>query len=124
MLAQAGVPVVDVGCNDEASCDYPKFAKDLCRRIQEGESSRGILVCGTGLGMSITANRFAGIRAALCTTEYHARMSRAHSDANVLCLGGRVTGTELAWEIVKVWLVTSFEEGRHKRRVDLIEHHD
>ncbi len=121
LLKQAGVPVVDVGCDDETSCDYPGFAQDLCRRILDGEASRGILICGTGLGMSVTANRFEGIRATLCTTEYHARMSRAHNNANVLCLGGRITGTDLAWEIVKVWLETPFEGGRHKRRIDMIE---
>jgi ribose 5-phosphate isomerase B len=120
-LEQAGVRVADVGCNDETSCDYPEFAQNLCRRILHGEAFRGIAICGTGLGMTIAANRFAGIRAALCTTEYHARMSRAHNDTNVLCLGGRVTGTELAWEIVKVWLETPFEGGRHKRRIDLID---
>jgi ribose 5-phosphate isomerase B len=120
-LEHAGVRVVDVGCNDETSCDYPEFAQELCNRILKGEASRGIAVCGTGLGMTIAANRFSGIRAALCTTEYHARMSRAHNDTNVLCLGGRVTGTELAWAIVQAWLKTPFEGGRHKRRVDLID---
>jgi len=121
VLHQEGVSVADVGCHSEASCDYPDFAQDLCARIQRGEASRGLLICGTGLGMSITANRMRGIRAALCTTEYHARMSRAHNDSNVLVLGGRITGTELARAILKTWLETPFEGERHKRRIDLIE---
>jgi ribose 5-phosphate isomerase B len=121
ILVAEGFQVQDVGCHSETSCDYPEFAGDLCRRIVNGDASRGILVCGTGLGMSIAANRFRGIRAALCTTEFHARMSRAHNDSNVLILGGRVTGSELAAAILRVWLETSFEGDRHKRRIDMIE---
>ena len=121
VLEGEGFSVVDVGCDNENSCDYPDFAQDLCKRILQGEASQGVLICGTGLGMSMTANRFRGIRAALCTTEYHARMSRAHNYANVLCLGGRVTGSELAAAILRTWLATSFEGGRHQRRVDLID---
>jgi ribose 5-phosphate isomerase B len=120
-LKQIGMSVVDVGCDSLESCDYPTFAQDLCRRIGLGESSRGILICGTGLGMCMAANRFKGIRAALCTTEYHARMSRAHNDANVLVLGGRVTGQDLALSILKTWLEIPFEAGRHQRRVDLLD---
>ncbi len=121
VLEREGFSVVDVGCDNENSCDYPDFAQDLCKRILQGEASQGVLICGTGLGMSMTANRFRGIRAALCTTEYHARMSRAHNYSNVLCLGGRVLGSELAAAILRTWLATSFEGGRHKRRVDLID---
>jgi len=122
-LARNGVRVIDVGCRDESSCDYPEMARRLCRRVLAGEASSGILICGTGLGMCMSANRFEGIRAALCTTEFHARMSRAHNDSNVLVLGGRVTGTELALSILRTWLETPFEGGRHQRRIDLIEQH-
>lgn len=121
VLTKDGLPVLDMGCGNETSCDYPEFARNLCKGILSGEASRGILVCGTGIGMSIAANRYQGIRAALCTTEFHARMSRAHNDANVLILGGRVTGTELARAILKAWLDTPFEGDRHQRRIDLIE---
>lgn len=120
-LTSKGLPVLDVGCQDETSCDYPVFAKELCEAILTGQASRGILVCGTGLGMSMAANRYRGIRAALCTTELHARMSRAHNDSNVLIMGGRVTGPELALSILSEWLNTPFEGARHQRRIDLIE---
>jgi ribose 5-phosphate isomerase B len=120
-LEKEGYPVIDVGCDAEISCDYPVFAEGLCSRIQSGEVSRGILICGTGLGMSMAANRFRGIRAALCTTEFHARMSRAHNDSNVLVIGGRVTGKELALAILKTWLETRFDGGRHQKRLDLFE---
>ncbi len=120
-LEKMGISVKDVGCDSEDSCDYPTFAQDLCRRIGQGEASRGILICGTGLGMCMAANRFPGIRAALCTTEYQARMSRAHNDSNVLVMGGRVTGQELALCILKAWLETPFESGRHQRRLNLID---
>jgi ribose 5-phosphate isomerase B len=121
VMEQDGVQVVDVGCSADISCDYPDYARLLCERIKSGEASRGVLICGTGLGMSIAANRFKGIRAALCTNEFQARMSRAHNDANVLIIGGRITGTELALSILRTWLETSFEGGRHQRRLDLIE---
>lgn len=102
------------------STDYPLFAKEVCLAVQKGEAQRGILICGTGIGMSITANKFKGIRAALCLNEYMARMSRKHNDANVLCLGDRILGDDLALAIVEVWLNTDFEGGRHERRVRLI----
>jgi ribose 5-phosphate isomerase B len=120
-LGERGVPVIDVGCASTESCDYPVFAHEMCQRITRGEASRGILICGTGLGMSMAANRHSGIRAALCTTEFHARMSRLHNDSNVLVLGGRVIGEELALSILRVWLETPFEGGRHQRRLDLLE---
>ncbi len=120
-MEQDGFQVVDVGCAADISCDYPDYARLLCERIQSGEVARGVLICGTGLGMSIAANRFKGIRAALCTSEYQARMSRAHNDANVLIIGGRVTGVEMALAILRAWLDTSFEGGRHQRRIDRIE---
>jgi ribose 5-phosphate isomerase B len=121
VMEQDGFQVVDVGCAADISCDYPDYARLLCERIQSGEASRGVLICGTGLGMSMAANRFRGIRAALCTSEYQARMSRAHNDANVLIIGGRVTGTEIALAILRTWMETSFEGGRHQRRLDRIE---
>jgi ribose 5-phosphate isomerase B len=121
VMEQDGLQVVDVGCAADISCDYPDYARLLCERIQSGEAPRGVLICGTGLGMSMAANRFRGIRAALCTSEYQARMSRAHNDANVLIIGGRVTGVEMAVSILRTWLETSFEGGRHQRRIDRIE---
>lgn len=121
VMEQDGLQVVDVGCAADISCDYPDYARLLCERIQSGEAPRGVLICGTGLGMSMAANRFRGIRAALCTSEYQARMSRAHNDANVLIIGGRVTGVEMALSILRTWLETSFEGGRHQRRIDRIE---
>jgi ribose 5-phosphate isomerase B len=121
VMEQDGLHVVDVGCAADISCDYPDYARLLCERIQSGEAARGVLICGTGLGMSMAANRFRGIRAALCTSEYQARMSRAHNDANVLIIGGRVTGVEMALSILRTWLETSFEGGRHQRRIDRIE---
>jgi ribose 5-phosphate isomerase B len=121
VMEQDGLQVVDVGCAADISCDYPDYARLLCERIQSGEAPRGVLICGTGLGMSMAANRFRGIRAALCTSEYQARMSRAHNDANVLIIGGRITGVEIALSILRTWLETSFEGGRHQRRIDRIE---
>jgi len=120
-LEKEGYSVFDVGCDSEISCDYPVYAGGLCSRIQREEATRGILICGTGVGMSMAANRFRGIRAALCTTEFHARNSRAHNDSNVLVIGGRVTGRELALAILKTWLETPFDGGRHQRRIDLFE---
>jgi ribose 5-phosphate isomerase B len=120
-LEDAGYTVVDVGCKSGESCDYPVFAGDLCRRIQAGEATRGILICGTGIGMSMAANRFKGIRAALCSSEQDARMSRAHNDSNVLVVGARTTEPADALAILGTWLETPFEGGRHKRRIDLID---
>lgn len=120
-LRKMGIPYEDLGCNDESSCDYPVYAKKLCGKVLTNEGAKGILICGTGIGMSMTANRFRGIRAALCVNEYHAKMSRAHNDSNVLILGGRVLGTDLALSITQAWLGTPFEGGRHQRRIDLID---
>ncbi len=120
-LGLRGFDIVDVGCKSSASCDYPKFAHDLCALLLKKEAQLGILFCGTGIGMSVSANRYKGIRAALCANEYHARMSRAHNDANVLCLGSRVIGSELALSIVAAWLDAGFEGDRHLRRVNLID---
>ncbi len=120
-LLSKGHEVLDFGTNSEDSTHYPIFARDVALAVQRGEADRGILVCGTGIGMSITANKFKGIRAALCLNEYMARMSRLHNDANVLCLGDRVLGVELALSIVEVWIETPFEGGRHLKRIDLIK---
>ncbi|MBQ3059408.1 MAG: ribose 5-phosphate isomerase B [Desulfovibrio sp.] len=118
-LSTLGYEAVDDGTHSTASCDYPVFAHRLCQAVA-AEGTSGILICGTGLGMSIAANRHTEIRAALCTTELHARMSRCHNNANVLCLGARVTGVELALAIVETFLATPFEGGRHQRRLDLL----
>ena len=113
--------VLDFGTNSTESTHYPLFAREVCLSIQRGESQRGILICGTGIGMSIASNKFKGIRSALCFNEYMARMSRKHNDANVLCLGSRVIGEELALSIVEAWLSADFEGGRHTQRVELIK---
>lgn len=122
-LEAKGVGVEDVGCHSDASCDYPTFAKDVAQKVLDegGGQTVGILVCGTGLGMSMAANRFPGIRAALCLNEYMARMARAHNDANVLCLGERTTGIGLAESILEAFLTAVFEGGRHLRRIQAIE---
>jgi len=120
-LLRSGYEVIDLGASSEDSSHYPLFARDVALAVQRGEVDRGILVCGTGIGMSITANKFRGVRAALCVNEYMARMSRKHNDANVLCLGDRVLGEELALSIVSVWLETPFEGGRHRIRIELID---
>ncbi|HIQ31839.1 MAG TPA: ribose 5-phosphate isomerase B [Aquifex aeolicus] len=119
-LLRKGHEVRDFGTASRDSTHYPLFAKEVALAVQRGEVDRGILICGTGIGMSITANKFRGVRAALCMNEYMARMSRLHNDANVLCLGDRVVGEELALAIVEVWLRTPFEGGRHSKRIDLI----
>ncbi|MGE4291710.1 MAG: ribose 5-phosphate isomerase B [Desulfovibrio sp.] len=120
-IEKQGWSVEDLGTHTTESCDYPLIAKAVCAAVLQEEGSLGILICGTGLGMSMTANRFEGIRAAVCTNEYMARMARAHNDANVLCLGERTTGQGLAQGIVEVFLQAGFEGGRHLRRINLIE---
>ncbi len=119
-LRASDYEVLDLGTEGPASVDYPDFAERLCKAILAGQAERGILICGTGIGMSITANKFKGIYAALCTNEFMARLSREHNDSNVLCLGGRVIGDEVAKGIVDVWLNTSFAGGRHSRRTGKI----
>ena len=118
LLIKENCAVVDVGCNSTDSVDYPDFANLLCKAVQNKEAERGILICGTGIGMSIAANRFKGIRAALCHELFTARMSREHNDSNVLCLGARVVGPGLALEIVRIWLHTQFAGDRHQLRLD------
>lgn len=121
LLEARGEPYLDLGPADDASVDYPVFAHLLAREILSGRADRGVLICGTGIGMSMAANRHAGIRAALCHDAYTAEMARRHNDANVLCMGGRVLGAGVALQIVEVFLGTGFEGGRHQRRAGLIE---
>lgn len=111
----------DFGTFDEESCNYPDIAKTVAQEVSEGTFDKGILVCGTGIGVSIVANKIKGIRAALCSDTFSAKMSRAHNDANILCLGQRVIGEGLALDIVDAWLNSEFEGGRHKIRVEKIE---
>ncbi len=120
-LDTLGVPYEDYGTDSEASVDYPIYAKKVCEAITSGKSERGILVCGTGIGMSIAANKHKGIRAACCSDTFSARFTRMHNDANVLCLGARVLGTGLALDIVDLYLNTAFEGGRHQKRVAMLE---
>ncbi len=119
-LKAQGRPVEDLGAYDGDSVDYPDFASKVARAVASGEASLGVLVCGTGIGMSIVANKHRGVRAALCTCEFEAKMARAHNDANVLCLGQRVVGAGLARAILEAFLAQPFEGGRHERRVQKI----
>lgn len=121
-LDARGIAYMDLGCHSEESCDYPEFANMVAKEICEGRCSQGILICGTGIGISIAANKIKGIRAALCTDCFSAEATRQHNDANILCLGGRVTGPGLACKITDTFLNTAFsEDERHKRRIGLIE---
>ena len=120
LLKSLGFEVDDVGTMSEESVDYPDFASGVAEAVSTGKDDRGIAICGTGIGMSIVANKYPGVRAALCHDSFTARMSRLHNDANILVLGGRVTGRDVALEIVKQWLATPFEGGRHERRVGKI----
>ena len=118
-LGEDGHEIVDCGCFGSDSVDYPDYAHEVARKVAAGEVRRGILVCGTGIGMSMAANHVPGIRAALCNEMFSAKMSREHNDANVLCLGARVIGPGLAAEIVRIWMTTPFAGGRHQRRIDM-----
>ena len=121
-LEERKVEYKDFGAYTEESCGYPDIAKAVCRAILAGECERGILICGTGIGISISANRFKGIRAALCGDCFSAKATREHNDSNVLALGARVTGAGLALQIVDTWLDTPFSEGpRHKTRIAKID---
>ena len=119
-LREDGHDVIDLGTDSEHSVDYPDFAREVARTVSRGDAERGILLCGTGLGMCMTANKVHGIRAAVCHDEYTTIMSRSHNDANVLCLGGRVMDPDRAMQLVHLWLKTPFEAGRHQKRVDKI----
>jgi ribose 5-phosphate isomerase B len=119
-LMDAGYQVLDFGTHGPDSVDYPDYALQVAEAVTVGKVERGVLVCGTGIGMTIAANKVPGIRAALCGDVFTARMSREHNDANVLALAGRLTGRETGLEILRAWLETPFAGGRHARRVDKI----
>ena len=121
LLQSKGYEILDFGTFSEDSVDYPEFAAKVAKAIISKEAERGILICGTGIGMSIVANKFPGIRAALCHDTYTAKMSRLHNNANILVLGGRILTKEMAKEIVDVWFSYEFEGGRHERRLQKIE---
>lgn len=120
-LGDKGVDVLDVGTYSKESCDYPLIAKDVTKKVLSTNGAKGILVCGTGIGICIAANKVRGIRAAHCTDTYSAKMTVQHNDANILCLGERVTGVGLALDIVDAWLDAKFEGGRHQKRIDMIK---
>jgi ribose 5-phosphate isomerase B len=120
-LNEKGMEFYDVGPEKEDSVDYPDFAEKVAEAISKGEAERGILICGSGLGMTIVANKFKGVRATLCHDEYTAKMSRAHNDSNLLTLGSRVLEEEKALRIVEIWLTTPFEGGRHLKRLEKIK---
>ena len=119
-LEEKGIEYIDCGVYDTAPADYPVQAKKTCEKIISGECERGILCCGTGIGISMAANKIKGIRAACCSDYFSAKYTRLHNDANVLCMGARVIGEGAALELAEVFLNTEFEGGRHQRRVDLI----
>lgn len=119
-LKELGHETADMGAASADSVDYPDFALKVCEAVTGGQANFGILVCGTGLGMSITANKVPGIRAVTCSDTFSARCSREHNDANVLCLGERVVGSGVARDVVETWLSASFQGGRHQKRVDKI----
>ena len=116
-LKEQGFEVVDYGIYEQVSVDYPDIAKKVCESIQNGEAERGILVCGTGIGMSIAANKYKGIRAAACSEHFSAKFTRLHNNSNILCLGGRVIGVGTALELAELFVNTEFEGGRHQKRV-------
>ncbi len=119
-LKEKGYDITDCGTDSNASCHYPEYAAAVAKSVQENENTLGILICGTGIGMSMTANKFKGIRAAVCGDTFSAKMTRRHNDANILCIGARVIGSELAKDIVDIFLENEFEGGRHKIRIDMI----
>lgn len=120
LFEKRGHEVIDLGPTTKDRVDYPDFAQKVCQKVLETKDSKGILICGSGIGMSMAANKFDGIRAALCHNEYSAKMAREHNDANVLCLGERVSGYGMIEAIVEAWDNASFEGGRHEQRVDKI----
>lgn len=119
-LHSLGVEAFDMGANSDKSVDYPDYGIPLAEKVSAGDVARGVLICGTGIGMSILANKFRGVRAALVNDVYTARMAKEHNDANILVIGGRVVGKGLAREILKTWIEATFEGGRHQRRLDKI----
>jgi ribose 5-phosphate isomerase B len=121
LLEEEGYQAIDVGTSTSDSVDYPDYGEKIAQSISKGENQRGILICGTGIGMSIVVNKFPNVRGALCGDIFSCKMSREHNDSNILILGGRVIGKGLAHEIVKTWLTTKFEGGRHQARLDKIK---
>lgn len=119
-LSKEGIEFIDYGVDSKVSVDYPVYAKKVADGVMSNEVDRGIVICGTGIGISIAANKVKGIRCALCGDTYSARMSREHNNANMLALGGRVLGVDLALEILSVWLKSEFQGGRHEIRVNKI----
>jgi len=119
-LMSRGLKVEDLGTISPDSVDYPDFGEKVAHAVSKGEAEQGILICGTGIGMSIVANKFPGVRAALVNDEFTAQMSREHNDANILVMGGRILSSEQACKLVDIWLDTSYEGGRHQRRLDKI----
>lgn len=117
-LKEKGFEIIDLGTNSEDSVDYPDYSEILCQKVIEDKHSLGILICGTGQGMAMSANKHKEIRAALCTNELMAKLSREHNNANVLCLGSRIVGVELAKAITDAFLTSKFEGDRHQRRID------
>ena len=117
-LTRKGYEVSDEGTYANESCDYPDFAKKVAVKVSKKQADKGILICGTGIGMSMSANKIKGIRAALCTDEFMAEMTRAHNDSNVLCMGARVSSKDEIFVIMNKWLETEFEGGRHENRVN------
>lgn len=120
LLDEMGLEYKDFGTYEYASCDYPVFAARAARSVASGECDRGIVICGTGIGMSLVANKVPGIRCVVCSEPYSAQLSRLHNNSNMLALGARVIGSGTARMITKIWLETPFEGGRHQRRVDMI----
>ncbi len=116
----ANIEVIDYGTSGPDSVDYPDFGRKVAEAVSNGTADRGILICGTGIGMSMVANRYPKVRAALCHDHFTAQMSRLHNDANVLCMGERVIGRGVACDVVKTWLETDFEGGRHQKRLEKI----
>ncbi len=120
-LEEKGFEYKDFGTYSAESCDYPVFAKKACNAVISGECEKAILVCGTGIGVSMAANKIKGIRAAVCSDTYSAKYTRLHNNANTLCMGARVIGDGLAAEITDIFLATPFEGGKHQRRIDMFE---
>lgn len=121
LLKELGYECIDFGTNGPQSVDYPDFGEKVSFAVSTNEIDKGILICGTGIGMSIVANKFPNVRASLCNDLFTAKMSRLHNDANILIMGGRIVGKDLAKEIVRVWLSTEFEGGRHLLRLEKIK---
>ena len=119
-LEEKGYDFKDLGTDSTASCDYPVYAEKVCNAIQSGECEKGILICGTGIGMSMCANKCKGIRAAVCGDHFSAEFTRKHNNANVLCLGARVIGSGVAMQLVDIFLTTEFEGGHHEKRIEMM----